>query len=68
MFCYLTKETTVCCGGKYFFLYFHFPEKKIDKIKLFSYLLYYYNVRSLFSFVMVKYNRSHMAYIFRITK
>lgn len=54
MFCYLTKETTVCCSGKYFFLYFHFPEKKMDKIKLFSYLLYYYNVRSLVSFVMVK--------------
>jgi len=32
MFCYLTKETTVCCGGKNFFLYFHFPEKKIDKL------------------------------------
>ena len=55
MFCYLTKETTVCCSGKYFFLYFHFPEKKkMDKIKLFSYLLYYYNVRSLVSFVMAK--------------
>ena len=40
MVCYLTKETTVCCGGKDFFLYFHFPEeKKIDKIN--SSAIYY---------------------------